>query len=152
MADLTDERATAHWSGVADQVEAGTWLLLVARLDGRIVGTVSVLLVTTDNQPHRFEVAKMQVHSSARRRGVAAALLNAAETAARRAGRTVGVLDTVTGSDADRLYRRAGWHAIGEIPDFALYPDGQLCPTTIFTKRLLTPDVTRAISRPLTLR
>jgi hypothetical protein len=65
-----------------------------------------------------------------------AALLAAAERSALRAGRTLLVLDTVSGSDAERLYVRQGWQRCGEIPDYALWPDGRPCPTTIFFKFL----------------
>lgn len=128
--------AAAFWRGVAAKVRAGETLLYAAALDGRVVGTVSVHLITTPNQPHRFEVAKLLVHRDGRRRGVADALMAAAEQGALAAGRTVGVLDTVTGSAAHRLYRRRGWVEVGEIPDFALYPDGRPCPTTYFYKRV----------------
>ncbi|MDC3945694.1 GNAT family N-acetyltransferase, partial [Pseudomonas aeruginosa] len=46
------------------------------------------------------------------------------------------VLDTVSGSGAERLYLKVGWTRVGEIPDYALMPDGALCPTTYFYKRL----------------
>jgi GNAT superfamily N-acetyltransferase len=138
MAPFSIERAMAYWEGLRPGIDAGTWLLFVARIDGRILGTVSVVLVATENQPHRFEIAKMQVHRDARRQGVAAALLATAETAARAHGRDVGVLDTVSGSDAERLYRSAGWIEVGQVPEFALYPDGTRCPTTMFYKHLGT--------------
>ena len=90
-----------------------------------------------DNQPHRADLAKMLVHRRARRQGIAQRLLSAAEDAARSAGKTVLVLDTVTGGDAERLYQRAGWQRVGEIPNYALMPDGALCSTTYFHKQLL---------------
>ena len=89
-----------------------------------------------DNQPHRADVAKMQVHRRARRHGVGAALLRAVETEARNAGRTLLVLDTVTGSDAERLYSSLGWQRCGVIPDYALWPQGGLCSTTVFYRQL----------------
>jgi GNAT superfamily N-acetyltransferase len=101
-----------------------------------IVGTVQVVLAMPDNQPHRADIAKMQVHRCARRRGLGAALIRAAETAAREAGRTLLVLDTVTGSDAERLYTRLGWRRCGEIPGYALWPQGGLCSTTVFYRVL----------------
>jgi GNAT superfamily N-acetyltransferase len=139
MWPLARERAEGFWREVAARVATGEIVLLVGELDGRVVGTVSVHLVAIDNQRHRFEIAKMLVHRSARRRGVAATLMRAAEAAALAAGRTVGVLDTVTGQDAERLYRREGWTVVGVIPDYALTPDGELCSTTIFAKRLAPP-------------
>jgi GNAT superfamily N-acetyltransferase len=78
----------------------------------------------------------MLVHRRARRRGVGALLMRAAEEAAQQAGKTVLVLDTVTGSDAERLYRRCGWSQVGVIPNYALWPHGGLCDTTVFHKQL----------------
>ncbi len=62
--------------------------------------------------------------------------MQAAEATARECGKTVLVLDTVPGSDAERLYARLGWVRVGEIPDYALLSHGGLAPTTIFYKRL----------------
>jgi len=97
---------------------------------------VQVVLAQPDNQPHRADIAKMLVHRRARRQGIAARLLAAAEDAARAAGKTVLVLDTVTGGDAERLYARAGWQRVGTIPNYALMPDGALCSTTYFHRQL----------------
>jgi len=52
------------------------------------------------------------------------------------AGRTLLVLDTVTGSDAERLYTKSGWQRCGVIPDYALWPQGGLCSTTVFYRQL----------------
>jgi GNAT superfamily N-acetyltransferase len=95
------------------------------------------VLAMPDNQPHRADVAKMLVHRRARRRGLGAALMQAAEAAARDAGKTLLVLDTVTGGDAARLYARLGWQRCGEIPGYALWPRGGLCSTTYFYKPLI---------------
>jgi GNAT superfamily N-acetyltransferase len=109
--------------------------LLAARDTNGIIGTVQVIFAQYENQPHRADVAKMLVHRSARRRGVGAALLTAAEHAALRAGRTLLVLDTASG-DAERLYAKLGWQRSGVIPDFALMPDGSRCDTTFFFRSL----------------
>ena len=89
-----------------------------------------------DNQPHRADVAKMLVHRKGRRRGIAQALMAAVEEAARAEGKTVLVLDTVTGGDAERLYERAGWQKVGVVPNYALMPDGEFCGTTFFHKQI----------------
>lgn len=137
MHPMTAEKATRFWESVADGVARGERVLLVADdPDGTILGTVQVVLALPENQPHRAEVAKMLVHRRARRRGVARRLLEAAEAAARDEGKSLLVLDTVTGSDAERLYARAGWQRVGEIPSYALMPDGPACATTIFYKAL----------------
>lgn len=137
MWPLPRDKAVAFWRGVADGVARGERVLLVAEdAAGRIVGTVQLITAQPENQPHRADVAKMLVHRDARRRGVAQQLMAAADDAARAAGKTVLVLDTVTGGDAERLYQRAGWQRIGEIPKYALMPDGALCSTTYFYKHL----------------
>lgn len=103
---------------------------------GASVGTVQLITALPDNQPHRADVAKMLVHRRARRQGIAARLLVALDEAARAEGRTVLVLDTVTGGDAERLYARSGWVPVGSVPRFALRPDGTPCGTTFFYKHL----------------
>lgn len=137
MHPMTPDKARAFWRGVADGVARGERVLLVAEdAAGRIVGTVQLVLSLPENQPHRGDVAKMLVHRRARRQGVAQRLLAAVEEAARAEGRRVLVLDTVTGGDAERLYARAGWQRVGEVPRYALMPDGAFCGTTFFHKQL----------------
>jgi GNAT superfamily N-acetyltransferase len=138
MSPLTRERADAFWQGVAEGVAAGERILLVAQnpSTGMVVGTVQVILRQPENQPHRADIAKMLVHSQARRQGVGAALMRAAEEAAAKAGKTVLVLDTVTGGDAERLYERVGWMKSGIIPNYALWPKGGFCDTTVFYKQI----------------
>jgi len=136
MLPLTRERAMDFWRGVARDVGAGKRALLVAEDEQGVCGTVQLLLDLPENQPHRADVAKMLVHRRARRRGLGAALMQAAETTARDCGRTLLVLDTVTGGDASRLYARLGWSRVGDIPEYALWPDGRLCSTTVFFKSL----------------
>jgi GNAT superfamily N-acetyltransferase len=136
MAPFSAEDARAVFEGFAADVQHGRRLLLAAFLDGRLVGTVQVILTLMPNQPHRGEIAKMLVHPSARRRGIAEQLMGAAEAEARAEGKTLLVLDAVTGGDAERLYGRLGWNRVGEIPGFALYPDGRPCSTTYFWKAI----------------
>lgn len=136
MAPLTRERATAFWQKVAAGVHAGHRALIVAEDARGFCGTVQLILDLPENQPHRADVAKMLVHRRARRHGLGEALMREAEAAARGCGRTLLVLDTVTGSTADRLYTRLGWVRVGEVPDYALMPDGAPCPTTFFYRKL----------------
>jgi GNAT superfamily N-acetyltransferase len=136
MKPFTRERALAFWQRVADDVAAGKRLLLVAEDSHGICGTVQLILDLPENQPHRADLAKMLVHRRARRQGLGEALMQAAETAAKAAGRTLLLLDAVTGGDAARLYERLGWVRVGDVPDFALYPDGGLCSTTYYYRRL----------------
>ena len=126
--------ARAFFEGVAAEVERGNRLLLAAFDGDELVGTVQVILTLPPNQPHRGEITKLLVHRSVRRRGVAQQLMERAEDEARREGKTLLVLDAVTGDDAERLYARLGWTKVGVIPGYALYPDGRACATTYFWK------------------
>jgi GNAT superfamily N-acetyltransferase len=137
MLPLPREKAASFWRDVAEGVARKERVLLVAEdSERRIIGTVQMIVSQPDNQPHRADIAKMLVHRSARRRGVAQRLMAAIDDAARAEGKSVLVLDTVTGGDAERLYARAGWQRVGTIPDYALMPDGQFCGTTLFYKHL----------------
>jgi GNAT superfamily N-acetyltransferase len=135
MAPFTHADAARYFRRVADEVAAGETVLLAARLSGRIVGAVQLGLALPPNQPHRADVKKLLVHRSARKLGIGAALMRAAEDEARRCRRTLLVLDTANGA-AERLYDREGWTRAGVIPGYALWPQGGECDTTIFWKRL----------------
>jgi GNAT superfamily N-acetyltransferase len=134
MAPFTVAEARSAFEGFVDAVEQGGRVLLAAYADGTLVGTVQLVFATQPNQPHRGEIAKLLVHRSARRRGIAALLMERAEAEARAEGRTLLVLDTATGEAAERLYVRMGWNRVGVVPGFALYPDGRPCDTTVFWK------------------
>lgn len=137
MWPLPRERALAFWRKIAEGVANKERILLIAETaQGEIVGTVQVITSQPDNQPHRADIAKMLVHRKARRQGIAQRLMDAAHDAARHADKTVLVLDTVTGGDAERLYQRAGWQRVGDIPNYALMPDGRMCSTTYYTRQL----------------
>jgi GNAT superfamily N-acetyltransferase len=136
MAPLTRARATAFWRTVADGVHNGLRVLIVAEDAQGFCGTVQLIFDLPENQPHRADVAKMLVHRRARRQGLGAALMREAEAAAIACGKTLLVLDTVTGTTADRLYTRLGWVRVGEVPEYALMPDGTPCPTTFFYRKL----------------
>jgi GNAT superfamily N-acetyltransferase len=132
MHPLTRDRAVAFWRLVADGVKTGDRALLIAEDGQGICGTVQLVLAQPENQPHRADLAKMLVHRRARRQGLGAALMHGAEAMARECGKSVLVLDTVTGSDAERLYQRMGWHRVGDIPRYALWPNGGFCSTTYY--------------------
>ncbi len=136
MLPIARASVVEFWRGVAAGVERGERILIAAEnAAGQIVGTVQIIFAQAENQPHRADVAKMLVHRQARRRGIGAALLGAAERAARNAGRTLLVLDTASG-DAERLYAKLGWQRCGVIPGYALLPGGGLCDTTFFYRTL----------------
>ena len=136
MASLTKPEAEAFFEQVVEGVERGERILLAAFLDSELLGTVQILTATPPNQPHRADIAKLLVHRSARGQGLATRLMEHVEEASRSAGKTLLVLDTVTGGDAERLYMRLGWTKAGIIPNYALFPDGRFCDTTVFWKDL----------------
>jgi GNAT superfamily N-acetyltransferase len=133
---FTAVEAEGWWRMLTDDVSAGRVLVLLLRVDGRAIGTAQLRLAQLPNARHRAEVAKVLVHSSARRRGHGRTLMAAVENAARKAGRHLLLLDTLSGSDAERLYARLGWTRATEIPHYAALPDGRLAATTIFFKEL----------------
>jgi GNAT superfamily N-acetyltransferase len=133
---LSQATARAFWRQIAGEVAAGERALLVAEDATGIVGTVQLIFPPFENQPHRGEVAKMLVHRRARRQGIGAALMTAAERVALECGRTLLVLDTATGSDAERLYARLGWQRVGVIPGYSLLPRNGMCSTTYFYREL----------------
>lgn len=135
MLPFPPDEARAFWRGVAAGVQRGERALIVAEVDGVIRGTVQLVLAQPPNQPHRADVAKMLVHRAARRLGLGAALLQAAEDAARAEGKTLLVLDTAS-AEAERVYTRGGWVPCGTVPGYALLPQGGLCDTHFFYRQL----------------
>jgi GNAT superfamily N-acetyltransferase len=135
MLPLSRTKAAEFWREVAASVLRRERLLLVTEDQVGIVGTVQIIWAQPENQPHRADLAKMLVHRRARRQGIGAALLRAAERAAFDAGKNLLVLDTASG-DAERLYARRGWQRCGVIPGYALLPAGGLCDTTVFYRAL----------------
>ena len=135
MHPLGRDRAVAFWRRVASGVAAGERALLVAQDARGLCGTVQLVLDQPENQPHRADLSKLLVHRRARRQGLGAALMQAAETTARECGKTLLVLDTANG-EAERLYERLGWERVGVIPGYALLPHGGLCGTTVYYRTL----------------
>ena len=135
MHPLPRDRAVAFWRGVAQSVAAGERALLVADDAQGVCGTVQLVLDQPENQPHRADLSKMLVHRRARRQGLGAVLLRAAEATARECGKTLLVLDTAS-DDSERLYERVGWQRVGVIPGYALLPQGGLCGTTVYYRNL----------------
>ena len=135
MLPIDAARAAAFWRRVAAGVAEGERVLFVADDGAGIVGTVQLVLEQPENQPHRADVAKMMVAHRARRRGIGAALMKAAEEEARARGKSLLVLDTAS-ADAERLYARLGWQPCGTIPGYALLPQGGPCDTTYFYREL----------------
>ena len=122
---MTQAKAEAWWDGALASQAADERLIFVAEADGRIDGTVQLILAPQENQSFRADLAKMIVHRRARRQGIGAALMQAAEAEALRLGRTLLTLDTQSGEAGERLYAAMGWVKVGEIPGYATNPDGQ---------------------------
>jgi GNAT superfamily N-acetyltransferase len=136
MAPLTHAEAERFYEKVIGGVEAEDRILLAAFEGNELVGTVQILTAMPPNQPHRADVSKLLVARSARGKGIGAALMRAVEEHAKAAGKTLLVLDTATGGDAERLYERLNWTRAGVIPKYAMLPDGRWCDTTFFWKAL----------------
>ena len=135
MHPLSMAKALGFWQGVADAVARDELARIMAEDAGGVAGTVQLILDQPENQPHRADVAKMLVLRRARRRGMGAALLQAAENVARDCGKSLLVLDTAS-RDAERLYSKLGWQRCGVIPGYALLPHGGLCDSTYFYRTL----------------
>lgn len=137
MLPFTSEKSRPFWMSVAQSVDRGERIVLGAQdAQGVLVGTVQLIIDQPENQPHRADVAKLLVHTSARRGGVARELMNGLERCAHQQGKTLLVLDTATGSGAELFYHNCGWQKVGMIPDYAKMPDGTLTGTTLFYKTL----------------
>jgi GNAT superfamily N-acetyltransferase len=140
MAGVTDEEAAAWWTARIGDVADGTTTAFIARDGddgaGRIVGSTLLIRSRNQNASHRAEIGKVLVHRSVRRRGLARALMAAAEARARADGRWLLILDTEAGTAADTLYRSLGWQVLGTMPDHAYRSNGVLAPTTYFWKDL----------------
>jgi len=138
MQPFPPEAAARFWQGLVPRVAEGCIVVLAAYDGERLNGTVQLQLVQMPNQPHRAEVAKLLVHPAARRPGVAEALMRRLEAEALARDRRLLTLDTA-GEEADRLYRRLGYTAVGIIPGYALWPTGSYSDTTVFYKWLTEP-------------
>lgn len=137
MQPFSPDTGERFWQRMAQSVAAGERIVLAAENQQRqIVGTVQLIIDQPENQPHRADVAKLLVHQNARRQGIAGLLMSELEAIALAHGKTVLVLDTATGSGAESFYQQCGWQKAGEIPQFALMPDGEMTGTTLFYKIL----------------
>jgi ribosomal protein S18 acetylase RimI-like enzyme len=136
MHPLPLEAAEAFWQDSLGAAARGERIVLGAFDGESLIGTVTLLLNLPPNQPHRAEIAKMMTRVSHRHRGIATALLRAAERLALERGRWLLVLDTAEEEGAGGLYKRLGFQLTGLIPDYALKPHGGLTGTFIYWKRL----------------
>ena len=135
MSDVRPEQVAEWWREKFRESSPRT-IILVARDESGIVGTAQLQPAWAPNQPHRADVAKLIVHRRARGRGLARRLMQELERQARDQRFTLLLLDTCKGSAAERLYTSLGWQRVGEVPQFALNPDGSWCDTVFFYKRV----------------
>lgn len=143
MHPLKRKTADAFWDNAFAAAARDERMILGAWDGGILAGTVTLLLDCPPNQPHRAEIAKLMTRLGHRGRGVAVALMRAAEDMAMQQARTLLVLDTATDGGASRLYEGLGFTAAGEIPDYALKPHGGLTGTTIYWKRIGKAETAR---------
>jgi ribosomal protein S18 acetylase RimI-like enzyme len=136
MPPLAESEALEYWRGVLDAMREGTRLLLAALEDGAVQGSVQIALEPRANGNHRAEVMKLFVHRRARRRGMARALMEAAESTSRKLGRTLLVMDTRKGGDAEKMCESLGYVRYGEVPNYARSGDGALHTTVFFYREL----------------
>jgi GNAT superfamily N-acetyltransferase len=135
MAGLRSDDAVSWWRKTLEAATPRT-VVLLARDEHGAVGTVQLQPAWPPNQPHRADVAKLIVHRRARGRGIARSLMESLERHAREQQFRLLLLDTCKGGSAERLYVSMGWIRVGEVPGFALNPDGSLCDTVFFYKEL----------------
>jgi GNAT superfamily N-acetyltransferase len=134
---LSEAEGEAYWRGVVDAVRDGSCVLFGAReADGALVGTAQLLPAMRANGAHRAEVAKVIVHTKARRRGIGRALMLALEARARGLGRTTLVLDTRRGDPSEQLYTSVGYTLAGVIPRYARSANGALHPSAFYYRVL----------------
>ena len=134
---LTRAQAVAYWRDVVDAMRAGTRILIAAVKDDRLLGSVQLALETRANGDHRAELIKLMVDASARRRGVARLLIAEVEAAATARNRTLLLMDTRKGSEAERLFDSLGYVRFGEVPEYARSSDGRLHTTSFFYRELV---------------
>src|SRR5258708_623118 len=111
--------ALVYWDSVREGILENQRILLAAFEGDELIGTVQLDLSLKANARHRGEVVKLLVHRKARRRGLGTALMRAIEQAAVHSDLSLLVLDTRKGDPSERLYRKLGYVAAGEIPNYA---------------------------------
>ncbi|MFN2746877.1 GNAT family N-acetyltransferase [Bacillus sp. z60-18] len=134
---LDHEQALSYWKTVLSP----DVILLIAKQNGEIAGSVQVALCTKQNGRHRAEICKLMTAPSFRRQGVARALMQKAIERVKQDGRSLLVLDTREGDPSNLLYASLGFHEAGRIPGYAESADGKL-DATVFYFRCLTKGET----------
>ena len=133
---LSREDAINYWLEVSEALKGAHRILLIAKTDKKIIGTVQLDMAGRPNGSHRAEIAKLMVHTSQRGQGTGKTLMHAIEAEAKQAGRTTLILDTREGDPSEQLYLKLGYTRAGTIPEYARSADGSL-HTTVFMYKLL---------------
>lgn len=136
LAPLGEDQASIYWRERFEEVTGRKRVLLVARHQGHVVGSVQLALASQPNGSHRAEVQRLIVLRSHQQRGIGSRLMRYAEQSALKLGRTLLVLNTRTGDPPEALYLRLGYQVVGHVPGFARNPDGTLNTTTIMYRHL----------------
>ena len=138
MHPLSKSKAEQFWIDALTRAERNERVILVAEDSNhqQIIGCVQLIVDLPENQPHRADVSKVLVHSNYRNQGIASQLMAELEHTAHKLQKLLLVLDTTTGSAAEKLYTKLGWQKVGDIPNFALLPNGELSGTTVFYRQL----------------
>lgn len=132
---ITDDIATAYWQDVFQQLDSGLAMWIATEND-KVIGTVQFSACMKPNGMHRADVQKLMVHTDARGKGVSSKLLTALEAFAIEQRRWMLVLDTEADSSAAKIYQHWNWQRVGEIPEYAGLPSGELIPTCYYYKSL----------------
>ena len=136
MPPLSQPDARDYWRGVIAAMREGSRVLLMAVENGCVEGSVQLALEMRANGNHRAEAMKLFVNRRSRRRGLAKQLMQEAEAAAGRLGRTLLVMDTRKGGAAEKLCDSLGYVRFGEVPNYARSGDGTLHTTVFFYRQL----------------
>ncbi|MBT2690587.1 GNAT family N-acetyltransferase [Bacillus sp. ISL-47] len=130
---LDRPEAEGYWAGI---IKSDDVILFLARMDGKVVGSVQLHLCTKQNGSHRAEIAKLMTDTTIRRKGIGRLLMQTAEEKAKRVGRTLLVLDTREGDPSNDLYRSIGYIKAGKIPGYAQSAGGELDATVLYYKNV----------------
>ena len=136
LAPLPHATAVEYWTSVYALLDGDHYLWIVES-EGKVIGSVQLAACTKPNGRHRAEVQKLLVRTTHRGQGLATRLMAALESFSQSIGCTLLVLDTESGSSAEGVYRHMGWQRVGEIPEYAGRPDGQLIATAVYFKRMV---------------
>jgi acetyltransferase len=133
---LARSEALAYWRAVIAAMREGRRILLVSMEGELLQGSVQLDLEMRANGSHRAEAMKLFVDRRARRRGLAKALMTALEDTASSLGRTLLLMDTRKGGEAEKLCESLRYTRYGEVPGYARSGNGELHATVFFYREI----------------